>query len=722
MPQSSGGGGLYALADSWLDATEDLSAPKQPLVPLYKSRSGGSGSSSTNKPSSAGNSTNSSTNQSFLDSYELPANSSATTTELMSPSKTPTLFLLDDCLNNMNTARQKHTELRNNRRAQLAKQKVLKASGAQFTHTPSTSMAIGSGPNAARALSAAQKLEEMHLEAARLEQERLLRRASYAEAPTNLVAEARANTERDKEVMMEVVQARLKKDKEAAERARQEPPAEFIQRMAKKAEDEARHAAFSKGKDGREAMRLGKEAYTAVKERYRQATLGEDARLEEEEKAEAEENERRREMEKRTKIPMFSTGSETRSRLSMEDSKADFAATKAWKNFEQEVHKWDMQGGRNEVPEMREAFSEYLTEKYMCQTLDGLASTITVTKIRKDVVNIIEQFVAGAEEGGGAHPSQNGNDGDDSDSDEDDDDDYQPNLARNVRLRELMEKKHQKKLAVDDMRRPTEELPLQEALAKQEFLKTQTLRYKNDQKRVQFEREKEENRFRKDNVGKKAREDRAKAHNPYDPWQCSLCSKSNEGKIQKCATCGRPKKFVSEKEQKLLDEKSKRENATDEQKAEFKKKAEEAKKINDDYLKFLSMKKKTDTEADDRGSLAGDITGLLQSLRGTLGPLSDAVEAPPVVTGEDWRVHEPNGRLDGQHVNEVNHDTAVPVDVTRKNAREDFLHGVGAGGEFAPKEGVNKTYHLTEAEKNYHEIKKPFHYDLVKKKEEEALI
>lgn len=102
------------------------------------------------------------------------------------------------------------------------------------------------------------------------------------------------------------------------------------------------------------------------------------------------------------------------------------------------------------------------------------------------------------------------------------------------------------------------------------------------------------------------------------------------------------------------------------------------------------MKTKTDETALERSEMAGEIGDLLASLRGTLGPLSDQVVAPPKVTNEDWRVHEPNGRKDGMHVSEVNHDTSIPVDVKRKNEREDWLRQVGAGEDFAPKEGVNK--------------------------------
>ena len=137
--------------------------------------------------------------------------------------------------------------------------------------------------------------------------------------------------------------------------------------------------------------------------------------------------------------------------------------------------------------------------------------------------------------------------------------------------------------------------------------------------------------------------------------------------------------------------------------------------MNDDYLRFIAMKHKTDETAQERTEMAGEIGDLLASLRGTLGPLSDQVVPPPKVTNTDWRVGEPNGRKDGKHVSEINHDTSIDVDVVRKNEREDWLRQVGAGTDFAPKEGVNKTYGMTDAEVNYHEKKRPFDYDVKKK-------
>ena len=277
----------------------------------------------------------------------------------------------------MNNARQTHIELRTKRRTALAKKKKLLEASASANQSPknyrkpatttatSSTLSAGGGANAAKALSAAQKLEAMQAEAAALEHERLVRRAAYAEAPPNLAREAAENNRRDKENLMNAVENKLRRDKEAADRAKFEPPAEFVHKMAKKAEDEARHAAFGKGKDGREAMTLGKAAYASVKDKYRKQVLGEDQLEQEEEREEAEANAKRAALSNVQKVPMFSTGEATRSRLGVEDSKADFAATKAWRDFEGEVHKWDLTGGRNEIHDVRDAFAEYLTEKYV---------------------------------------------------------------------------------------------------------------------------------------------------------------------------------------------------------------------------------------------------------------------------------------------------------------------------------------------------------------------
>ena len=148
---------------------------------------------------------------------------------------------------------------------------------------------------------------------------------------------------------------------------------------------------------------------------------------------------------------------------------------------------------------------------------------------------------------------------------------------------------------------------------------------------------------------------------------------------------------------------------------EWKKEAEKHKKVNEDYLRFIAMKEKTDETAKERDALSGEIKNLLQSLRGSLGPLSDEVVATEKVTDRDWRVKESNGRTDGQHINEVNLDTDTEVDVKRKNQREDYLRSIGAGGDFAPQEGANARYNMSEREKNYHDKKKPFDYATNKK-------
>ena len=105
----------------------------------------------------------------------------------------------------------------------------------------------------------------MEREAEAMEAARLDRKANHHERPANLAREAIDNYHKDKEIIAEAIDRRVKQQKEAAEAARTEPPPEFIARVAKKAEQEARHAAFAKGKDAREAMALGKAAFEEAK-------------------------------------------------------------------------------------------------------------------------------------------------------------------------------------------------------------------------------------------------------------------------------------------------------------------------------------------------------------------------------------------------------------------------------------------------------------------------
>ena len=80
----------------------------------------------------------------------------------------------------------------------------------------------------------------------------------------------------------------------------------------------------------------------------------------------------------------------------IEQRQADFTATKQWKLFQSSVDKWELTGGRNEPFHQREAFAEFLTDKFMCGEMDALPRTIIVTKVRKDMMRIIETFVAPA--------------------------------------------------------------------------------------------------------------------------------------------------------------------------------------------------------------------------------------------------------------------------------------------------------------------------------------
>ena len=114
-------------------------------------------------------------------------------------------------------------------------------------------------------------------------------------------------------------------------------------------------------------MALGKTAYQNVKEKYRKQGLTEDERLEEEKLEEELNIEKRKEVEQAAKVPVFATDVQSAARLGVKDREGDFTATAAWKSFQDEVTKWERTGGRNEPPEIRDAFAGFLTDKYMCQ-------------------------------------------------------------------------------------------------------------------------------------------------------------------------------------------------------------------------------------------------------------------------------------------------------------------------------------------------------------------
>ena len=196
-------------------------------------------------------------------------------------------------------------------------------------------------------------------------------------------------------------------------------------------------------------------------------------------------------------------------------------------------------------------------------------------------------------------------------------------------------------------------------------------------------------------------------------------SKQNAAEDKKCTVCGRRKNInlpqVIPEADKTADQKKNEMDA-------MKKENEEHAKINQEYMNFHKMKTKTDAVADERGAMADDITSLLASLRGSIqtiedgnfkGRLADEVKPPPVEHNEDFRVKNPKGRTDGRTVEEANRPTP---DVIRQMTRDKFLSKVGAGKEFSPHEGPKVDYNLTEAERNYKNIKKPFDYDVFEKK------
>jgi hypothetical protein len=221
----------------------------------------------------------------------------------------------------------------------------------------------------------------------------------------------------------------------------------------------------------------------------------------------------------------------------------------------------------------------------MCQILDGLPSTIVVTKNRKDIMRIIEEFVVGPpdEEDGGAE--QQGSSSEE-ESDEEDEPYYNAAASKNVKLRQLFEKRKAAKEKMQNVRNPVSELPLHEAIEKQDDLKKRTLAAKNAEERARYEKEKEDNRFVKKETGGGERKMR-KTFVSFEPWACSLCGKKNEARETKCATCGRAKTHGLEKERAKAAEKAKTESADTE---EAKKKAAEAKKINDEYVRASEPK------------------------------------------------------------------------------------------------------------------------------------
>jgi len=601
---------------------------------------------------------------------------------------------------------------------------------------------VGRAASAAKALLKMQELEKENEDLKRLR--RVRREEVLKKEPENLTRESINNYRKDKELMEEAVKRKLAKDKEDTARAKTEAPPEFVARVAKKAQEEAQTAAFGKGKTAREAMALGKAAYQNVQEKYRKQGLSAEQREEEAEEEDRMMMEKLREEERIKKVPMMATDSAAGARLGIAEKEGDFEATKAWKDFNEEVKKWDMTGGRNEVADVREAMAEFLTEKYMCQKLDALPRTIIVTKIRRDMMSIIENFVAPQEgqERAGERPGvpyddiqdgRNVGEEDEEDDDSDEDDyDYVASKEKNIKLRMLMAQKKrmqkQREKAGGDVNLNSDmamkKLAVDEARRRQKDVQGKLLSRVEEKQKAEYDKDIEDHRFDWDRRqqkkagaagGNKNRGVR-KTFVSFEPWKCSLCGKENEAKERNCKTCGRDKTYMSAKAKEQAAKNAAKSMPKDEKEMEeWKKEAEKHKKVNEDYLRFIAMKEKTDETAKERDALSGDIKNLLQSLRGSLGPLSDEVVAPEKVTDRDWRVKESNGRTDGQHINEVNFDTDIEVDVERKNQREDYLRSIGAGGDFAPQEGANARYNMSSREKSYHDKKKPFDYATTKK-------
>ena len=432
-------------------------------------------------------------------------------------------------------------------------------------HNPNKA-AAGRAAEAAKAIKRAQ---ELAAEAKAMERARKLRRESFAKdhATPNATKEAVENYRKDKELLEEAVKRKLQRDREEAERAKNEPPPEFIHRQAKKAEDEARKAAFGKGKSAREAMALGKAAYQNIKEKYRKQGMSAEALLEEEKLEEELDREKMKEIEESSKVPVLATDSQSAARLGVKDREGDFTATAAWKAFQEEVTKWERTGGRNEPPEIRDAFAGFLTDKYMCQKLDSLPKTIVVTKIRKDMMRIIETFVApdedqdvAGEQGGvprldeddeGNEQAANEINSDDSSEDEDDFD-YAKSREKNIKLKLLMARKKAKQKAREKEENwkgysLEEDLRRQHEIAKKQLTQIEAkqaqLKVADDEKeRFNLEAKKQKRLDKQKNQATK------KTFKSFSPWKCGVCSKENEAKCVACSVCGRKKTHTIEKD------------------------------------------------------------------------------------------------------------------------------------------------------------------------------
>jgi hypothetical protein len=241
---------------------------------------------------------------------------------LISPdsSKKPTLFLLDDVLSSMHGVRTRNKELKerrrttaNNNRGKFLLEADVGNSNVAGVSSRNSSIPAGRAASAAKALLKMQELEKENENMKKLRRAR--REDVVKKEPENLTRESINNYRKDKEFMERAVKRKLAKDKEDAERAKTEPPPEFVARISKKAQEEAQTAAFAKGKSAREAMTLGKAAYQSVQEKYRKQGLTAEQRDEEAEEEDRIMMEKLREEERINKVPMMATDSAAGARL-----------------------------------------------------------------------------------------------------------------------------------------------------------------------------------------------------------------------------------------------------------------------------------------------------------------------------------------------------------------------------------------------------------------------
>lgn len=91
-----------------------------------------------------------------------------------------------------------------------------------------------------------------------------------------------------------------------------------------------------------------------------------------------------------TKPPVTSSNTEEKTTSLPQDSEAQIA----FDDFCREIDRWwnDSSLQTKDNDEERELFADYLCDKYMCQRLDPLPPSKTVTQIRKNISKIIDDF------------------------------------------------------------------------------------------------------------------------------------------------------------------------------------------------------------------------------------------------------------------------------------------------------------------------------------------